>query len=113
MIKLGEGIVNHPEDVSVDGNGVLYTATGDGWIKRMHPNGTWEDWQQVGSQSLLGLTTTKENNVIIVCDSQQVRQLLSGFFVLVDFFFLNIMAMQYYNSSEIQCCLSLCMCTNS
>ncbi|KAL9444856.1 hypothetical protein AB3S75_017946 [Citrus x aurantiifolia] len=71
MIKLGEGIVNHPEDVSVDGNGVLYTATGDGWIKRMHPNGTWEDWQQVGSQSLLGLTTTKENNVIIVCDSQQ------------------------------------------
>lgn len=87
MIKLGEGIVNHPEDVSVDGNGVLYTATGDGWIKRMHPNGTWEDWQQVGSQSLLGLTTTKENNVIIVCDSQQVRQLLSGFFVLVEFFF--------------------------
>ncbi|GAY37652.1 hypothetical protein CUMW_030690 [Citrus unshiu] len=71
MIKLGEGIVNHPEDVSVDGNGVLYTATGDGWIKRMHPNGTWEDWHQVGSQSLLGLTTTKENNVIIVCDSQQ------------------------------------------
>ncbi|THU55615.1 hypothetical protein C4D60_Mb11t08440 [Musa balbisiana] len=44
--KLGEGRLEGPEDVYVDGDGTLYTATRDGWIKRMHAaNGSWEDWR--------------------------------------------------------------------
>ncbi|KAH9804675.1 Str synth domain-containing protein [Citrus sinensis] len=40
FIKVGEGSVNHPEDASMDKNGVIYTATRDGWIKRLQ-DGTW------------------------------------------------------------------------
>ncbi|XP_057836955.2 protein STRICTOSIDINE SYNTHASE-LIKE 4 [Cryptomeria japonica] len=64
--KLGEGFLYGPEDLAVDSNGLIYTATQDGWIKRMHPNGSWEEWKEVGG-SLLGLTVSKSGH-IIVCD---------------------------------------------
>lgn len=70
VTRLGEGILNGPEDVCVDRNGVLYTATRDGWIKRLRKNGTWENWKLIGGDTLLGITTTQENE-IIVCDADK------------------------------------------
>lgn len=70
VTRLGEGMLNGPEDVCVDRNGVLYTATRDGWIKRLHKNGTWENWKLIGGDTLLGITTTQENE-IIVCDAEK------------------------------------------
>uniref|UniRef100_A0A0D6QWS7 Strictosidine synthase conserved region domain-containing protein n=1 Tax=Araucaria cunninghamii TaxID=56994 RepID=A0A0D6QWS7_ARACU len=66
--KLGEGLLKGPEDTAVDSKGMIYTATHDGWIKRMHANGSWEDWKKIGG-SPLGLTVAKSGN-IIVCDAR-------------------------------------------
>lgn len=72
MIKLGEGLLDRPEDVCVDQNGMLYTATRDGWIKRMHTNGSWENWKRIHNRhTLLGLTVTRAGDVV-VCDSEEV-----------------------------------------
>ncbi|KAJ8767482.1 hypothetical protein K2173_017526 [Erythroxylum novogranatense] len=68
VVKLGEGLVKGPEDIWVDRDGVLYTASRDGWIKKMHKDGTWESWKKIDSDSLLGLTITKDGN-LIVCDA--------------------------------------------
>ncbi|KAF7850196.1 hypothetical protein BT93_L5743 [Corymbia citriodora subsp. variegata] len=68
--KLGEDIVKGPEDVCVDGNGALYTATRDGWIKRMHRDGSWENWTMLNSQALVGITATRRGG-IIVCDAEK------------------------------------------
>ncbi|KAH9305599.1 hypothetical protein KI387_010003, partial [Taxus chinensis] len=65
--KLGEGLLDGPEDSAVDSNGMIYTATKDGWIKRMYANGSWENWNKVGG-SPLGLTVSKLTGHIIVCD---------------------------------------------
>ncbi|XP_048431427.1 protein STRICTOSIDINE SYNTHASE-LIKE 4 isoform X2 [Pyrus x bretschneideri] len=46
VIKLGDGVLLEPEDVDVDKEGTLYTATRDGWIKRLHKNGSWENWKK-------------------------------------------------------------------
>ncbi|KAL0308408.1 UNVERIFIED_CONTAM: protein STRICTOSIDINE SYNTHASE-LIKE 4 [Sesamum radiatum] len=70
VIKLGEGQLKQPEDVAVDRTGVVYTATRDGWIKRLLRNGTWESWKQIESGNLLGLTTTTDGRVI-VCDAEE------------------------------------------
>ncbi|KAL0338874.1 UNVERIFIED_CONTAM: protein STRICTOSIDINE SYNTHASE-LIKE 6 [Sesamum angustifolium] len=70
VIKLGEGQLKQPEDVAVDRTGVVYTATRDGWIKRLLRNGTWESWKQIESGSLLGLTTTTGGGVV-VCDAEE------------------------------------------
>ncbi|PIN25467.1 Strictosidine synthase [Handroanthus impetiginosus] len=68
VIKLGEGFLKQPEAVAVDKTGVLYTATRDGWIKRLFRNGTWEDWWKIDdTDGLLGLTATAAGGVI-VCD---------------------------------------------
>lgn len=67
VIKLGEGHLKKPEDVCVDKNGVVYTATRDGWVKRLDKTGTWQDWKMIDSTALLGITTTREND-LIVCD---------------------------------------------
>ena len=40
VTKIGEGFLNKPEDLCFDEEGTLYTATRDGWIKRMHRNGS-------------------------------------------------------------------------
>ncbi|KAL2251017.1 protein STRICTOSIDINE SYNTHASE-LIKE 4 [Sesamum indicum] len=70
VIKLGEGLLKQPEDVAVDRTGVVYTATRDGWIKRLLRNGTWESWRQIESTSLLGLTITTDG-AVVVCDAEQ------------------------------------------
>ncbi|KAH7572042.1 hypothetical protein ACOSP7_015038 [Xanthoceras sorbifolium] len=71
VIKLGEGHLKGPEDVCVDRDGVVYTASRDGWVKRMHRNGTWQDWRKIDSHALLGITTTKDQNSLIVCDAEK------------------------------------------
>ncbi|GAV64780.1 LOW QUALITY PROTEIN: Str_synth domain-containing protein, partial [Cephalotus follicularis] len=70
VVKLGEGLLKHPEDISVDSEGILYTATRDGWIKRLHKNGSVEDWKMLNGDTLLGITTTKEGG-LIVCDTDK------------------------------------------
>ncbi|XP_034699827.1 protein STRICTOSIDINE SYNTHASE-LIKE 5-like [Vitis riparia] len=70
VAKIGEGLLDKPEDVCFDGEGILYTATRDGWIKRLHKNGSWEDWRLIGGDTLLGVTTTRTGG-IIVCDTQK------------------------------------------
>ncbi|XP_057969297.1 protein STRICTOSIDINE SYNTHASE-LIKE 4-like [Malania oleifera] len=72
VIKIGEGLVEDPEDVCVDGEkGILYAATRDGWIKRLHmKNGTWENWKMIGGRTLLGITTTAAGD-LLVCDTEK------------------------------------------
>ncbi|KAK2975519.1 hypothetical protein RJ640_009148 [Escallonia rubra] len=70
VTKLGEGFLKNPEDVCMDKNGVLYTATRDGWIKRMHGNGIWENWKMLDRDTLLGITITGAGD-LIVCDSEE------------------------------------------
>ncbi|XP_057767429.1 protein STRICTOSIDINE SYNTHASE-LIKE 4-like [Salvia miltiorrhiza] len=70
VMKLGEGLLMQPEDVAVDENGVLHTVTRDGSVKKMHKNGTWENWCHIPSDSLLGITTTAAGD-LIVCDARQ------------------------------------------
>ena len=65
----------YPEDVCVDNKGMLYTATRDGWIKRMHSNGSWENWKKFNTDTLLGLTITAAND-LIVCDCIEVVYVL-------------------------------------
>lgn len=69
VTKLGEGLKD-PEDICFDKEGTLYTATRDGWIKRMYRNGSWENWKMTNSQTLLGITITKEGD-LIACDSEE------------------------------------------
>jgi hypothetical protein len=68
---LGEGVLDRPEDTAVDNRGLIYTASHDGWIKRMHLNGSWEDWKMVGVGAL-GLTVSRSGDVL-VCMPNQVR----------------------------------------
>ncbi|PON65999.1 Strictosidine synthase [Parasponia andersonii] len=70
VIKLGEGFLKEPEDISVDKEGIIYTATRDGWIKRLYKNGSWENWKKLDGETLLGITTTKEGD-LVVCDSEK------------------------------------------
>ncbi|XP_015889043.2 protein STRICTOSIDINE SYNTHASE-LIKE 4 [Ziziphus jujuba] len=70
VIKLGEGFLNNPEDVCVDTEGILYTATRDSWIKRLHRNGSWENWKKLNAHNLLGITMTKEGD-LVVCDADE------------------------------------------
>eukprot|EP00253_Pinus_taeda_P007581 PITA_07581 len=67
--KLGEGVLDRPEDTAVDSQELIYTATRDGWIKRMHLNGSWEDWKMVGSASL-GLTVSKSGDGLVCMPNQ-------------------------------------------
>lgn len=71
MIKLGDGLLLKPEDIALDKEGTLYTATRDGWIKRLHRNGSWQKWKMLNSHTLLGITITNEGDVV-VCDVDQV-----------------------------------------
>ncbi|TVU37942.1 hypothetical protein EJB05_11287 [Eragrostis curvula] len=72
--KLGEGLLDAPEDVHVDAaaGGVLYTATRDGWLQRMLPgNGSsWERWRFVGGTGLLGITPSADGTML-VCDADK------------------------------------------
>ncbi|XP_072971668.1 protein STRICTOSIDINE SYNTHASE-LIKE 4-like isoform X2 [Typha angustifolia] len=71
--KLGEGILEGPEDVSVDSEGTLYTATRDGWIRRMHPNGSWEEWKLLGGAALLGISVSAPG-YLLICDADKVGE---------------------------------------
>ncbi|KAI3914377.1 hypothetical protein MKW98_014984 [Papaver atlanticum] len=55
--------------IAVDKEGVVYTATRDGWLKKIHTNGTCEDWKFIGGDTLLGITMSITNEGdIFVCD---------------------------------------------
>ncbi|KAL5728571.1 hypothetical protein ACHQM5_001640 [Ranunculus cassubicifolius] len=69
VVKLGEGILNKPEDVCIDNEGSLYAATRDGWIKKMHRNGSWEDWKFLPTDSLLGVKLSSTPGYLLVCDA--------------------------------------------
>lgn len=86
MTNLGEGILNKPEDVVIDREGALITATRDGWIKKMHTNGTWEFWKFLASDSMLGITTSSTPGHFIVCDAANVRHCLNHFGILSPLF---------------------------
>ncbi|XP_039144515.1 protein STRICTOSIDINE SYNTHASE-LIKE 4-like [Dioscorea cayenensis subsp. rotundata] len=71
--KLGEGELLGPEDVAIgkDGDSLfLYTVTRDGWLKRMHSNGTWESWKMIGGDGLLGITVSMDGG-FLVCDAHK------------------------------------------
>ncbi|KAK9274789.1 hypothetical protein L1049_022041 [Liquidambar formosana] len=70
VIKIGEGLLKAPEDVCVDKEGIIYTATRDGWIKRLHKNGSLEDWKMIESHALLGVTITMAGD-LLVCDAEK------------------------------------------
>ncbi|KAL2327286.1 hypothetical protein Fmac_020713 [Flemingia macrophylla] len=70
IIKLGEGLLKEAEDVAVDKEGTVYAVTRDGWVKRLHRNGNWEDWKHMDSNTLLGFTTAKDGGLII-CDTDK------------------------------------------
>lgn len=72
VTKLGEGLLVKPEDVAIDKVGVLYTATRDGWIKRLHKNGSWENWKWINNENLLGITTAAAGG-LLVCDVEKVQ----------------------------------------
>ncbi|MED6119503.1 hypothetical protein PIB30_012410 [Stylosanthes scabra] len=86
IIKLGEGILKDPEDVCFDKEGTLYSATRDGWIKRLPRNGDWENWKHIDSNTLLGITASKHGG-LIVCDAAKGLLKVTeedGFAVLVN-----------------------------
>ncbi|GJN11047.1 hypothetical protein PR202_ga29207 [Eleusine coracana subsp. coracana] len=71
--KLGEGLLDAPEDVYVDAaaGGALYTATRDGWLQRMRPgNASWERWRFVGGTGLLGIAPSADGTML-VCDADK------------------------------------------
>ncbi|KAM0927126.1 hypothetical protein ACQ4PT_003221 [Festuca glaucescens] len=72
LVKLGEPGLIAPEDVYVDAaaGGTLYTATRDGWLQRMHPNGSWEQWRFVGGTGLLGIAPSADGSMIL-CDAHK------------------------------------------
>ncbi|XP_042476119.1 protein STRICTOSIDINE SYNTHASE-LIKE 4-like [Macadamia integrifolia] len=67
VTKVGEGTLEGPEGLYIDKEGIIYTATRDGWIKRVHQNGSVEDWKMIGGQSMLGITMSADGSVL-VCD---------------------------------------------
>lgn len=77
-MKLGEGLLLNPEDVTVNTMGVLYATTRhDSWLdERKHKNEPWENWQWINSKILLGITTAAAGGVI-VCDSDKVQSSIS------------------------------------
>ncbi|KAM0974990.1 hypothetical protein ACFX2C_018085 [Malus domestica] len=69
VIKLGDGVLLKP-DIDVDKEGTLYTATRDGWIIRLHTKGSWENWKKVNSDTVFGITFTKDGD-LVTCDTDQ------------------------------------------
>eukprot|EP00262_Sarcandra_glabra_P014303 TRINITY_DN4161_c0_g1_i3.p1 TRINITY_DN4161_c0_g1~~TRINITY_DN4161_c0_g1_i3.p1 ORF type:complete len:224 (-),score=25.80 TRINITY_DN4161_c0_g1_i3:167-838(-) len=70
VVKIGEGILEGPEDLCFDNMGTMYTATRDGWIRKLHKNGSWEDWKKINGQDLLGITISSHGN-LLVCDADK------------------------------------------
>ncbi|XP_010261823.1 PREDICTED: protein STRICTOSIDINE SYNTHASE-LIKE 4-like isoform X2 [Nelumbo nucifera] len=70
IVKVGEGYVEGPEDICVDKEGTIYTATRDGWVKKLHRNGSWENWKFIGGHSLLGVATSSTGHILL-CDADK------------------------------------------
>uniref|UniRef100_A0A0E0I3K4 Strictosidine synthase conserved region domain-containing protein n=1 Tax=Oryza nivara TaxID=4536 RepID=A0A0E0I3K4_ORYNI len=71
--KLGEGMLSAPEDVYVDdAGGEVFTATRDGWVRRMQANGSWERWGLVGGTGLLGVAPSADG-AMLVCDADKCK----------------------------------------
>ncbi|CAM8904766.1 unnamed protein product [Rhodiola kirilowii] len=70
--KIGEGLLKEPEDVVMDErSGFMYTATRDGWVMRMHRNGTWEKWvRPTQGHTLVGIATSASGK-LLVCDTEK------------------------------------------
>ncbi|KAL6010604.1 hypothetical protein ACLOJK_001039 [Asimina triloba] len=69
VIKAGEGLIDGAEDVCVDKSGAVYAPSRDGWIRKMHPNGSWENWKMVGSSTMLGLTVSRDDGHLLIADA--------------------------------------------
>ncbi|KAB2618293.1 dehydration-responsive protein RD22-like [Pyrus ussuriensis x Pyrus communis] len=48
----------------------VITATRDGWIKRVHTKGSWENRRKVNSDTVFGITFTKDGD-LVTCDTDQ------------------------------------------
>ncbi|KAK9102423.1 hypothetical protein Sjap_019677 [Stephania japonica] len=70
VVKFGDGFLEKPEDVCVDKKGTFYTVTRDGWVKRKHRHGPWENWKKLGGNSLLGVAMSNDGHLLI-CDANQ------------------------------------------
>lgn len=92
MIKLGEGCLKQPVDITVDKDGIIYTTTRDGWIIKIRKNGTCEDWKFAGGDTLLGVTmSTKNAGDVLVCDYWNISDIdkvsyLTSLALVKDFF---------------------------
>lgn len=82
MIKIGEGVLKDPEDICVDEVGRIYAATRDGWIRRLHRNGSWENWKFINSHTLLGITPSMAGG-ILVCDTEEVLHLVLNMYYAI------------------------------
>jgi sugar lactone lactonase YvrE len=68
--RLGEGVLNGPEDVAFDGSGRLYTGTADGRIVRLGPdNDAPEPFASTGGRPL-GLRFDAHGR-LLVCDARK------------------------------------------
>ncbi|KAF6138801.1 hypothetical protein GIB67_025963 [Kingdonia uniflora] len=70
VTRLGEGFLDRPESVCVDKQGTFYTATRDGWIKRLDKSGSWQNWKMIGGDALLGITASVKGG-LLVCDADK------------------------------------------
>ena len=73
VIKLGDGLLKDPEDVSIDKHGTIYACSRDGWVLRFYTNGSWDHWKNLHSSSTLGSTISSDGS-LIVCDAEKVQK---------------------------------------
>ncbi|KAG0560747.1 hypothetical protein KC19_9G009800 [Ceratodon purpureus] len=71
--KLGEGLVQGPEDVVEARDGSLVVTTRDGWVKKVWSNGTVQSWKHVGGYPC-GLALGVHGEIIV---ADPVRGLLN------------------------------------
>ena len=59
-----------PKDIAFGADGSLFVSTHRGWIQRIWPNETVEDWVFLGG-SLLGIEWTQDGS-LVVCNKERV-----------------------------------------
>ena len=69
-MNLAEHQLAGPEDMAFAADGSLFVSTNRGWIQRIWPNQTVEDWVFLGG-SLLGLEWTQDGS-LVVCNNKRV-----------------------------------------
>lgn len=65
-LRLADGQLEGPEDIAVDANGVIYTGTADGFVKRIFADGSVEDFAYTGGHPL-GMDFAPDGR-LIVCE---------------------------------------------